>query len=272
MTVDTSNVRQSVASFLLETGQDQVATSFRLIAASIGRTERVIWTSVHELVDSKIVSLQTQVGRPKKGQVGGSLITILDRPALEALAKPRRKSQAGCTSTLTEDSPACDFRPPPGGLARVWWVVGVKDLAGPEALQATIAKAVRLGLLEDTDRAAQLFVAALARARRKARDVIRFLCWMVRRGAWHMLACRDEDAGRKLLAPVLGKFELPAGRVGGLVEMLVQRLHRPQVQTADLKSHLADRRAAAEREIARMEQKARVARLIHEGREAARLA
>lgn len=146
-----------------------------------------------------------------------------------------------------------------------------EQLCTPEGIREVYEMACAAGCIEASEAAWTWFCAVVARAFRVATDAVKFVAAFVRRKLG-FVSCRDEDAGRKLVAPPQGKFDLPAdSRVANLIEMLVQRSHRPQVDVVKPVAHYHDeRRAQNEKAIADLERKARIARLIHEGREAAK--
>ena len=77
----------------------------------------------------------------------------------------------------------------------------------PAGLLGAFQAVVRSRWVQDTENAFQQFLAIVARARRCARDVARFVAGMIRKSLWGYITLQDEDAGRRLIpavaAPVL---------------------------------------------------------------------
>lgn len=252
-----------IAAWFLAQGGDEIGFKQRQLAAATDSGKLQVHNALRYM--QRVGALEEV--KAKRGPGGGSVYRIVDRSLLQSLSVrviPNCPTGSGTVQVGDPDTMGNRSSPP-------FHIRDKEQLRTPEGIREIYEMGCAAGYIETSESMWTWLCAVVAKAWRKAYDPVKFVAAFVRRKLG-FISCRDEDAGRKLVAPPQGKFDLPADeRVANLIEMLVQRSHRPQVEVQRPVPHYHDeRRAQNEREIAKLEQQARIARLIHEGREAAK--
>lgn len=222
------------------------APNRRFLAALLASTTPTVSTSWWELGDTRRERfrlwafsrrlVREGVLRKTDGSRGGrgrrSTWEILDRDFLVALANFNGGNVHGVRSTGTGTPAEVSRQTGP-------WHVEKGELDTPAGMLAVFQRAVAARLLPATDQAKRRFFAACARARRLARDVVRFVCAFVRKGLWANLCGRDDDAAQALL----GGLEPPAPRrLSDLLDRLTGAAAPPQAAPATVQNWYAQER------------------------------
>ena len=198
---------------LLSAGRDVVETSTRELAGS--RNDRLeLWRFGRHLVRRGLVE---RVDQGRGGRGCRTVWRILDLPGLRQLG-----NVYGVRTQSTEPDPkdvsgaraveACRK-----SYRGAQWSIEKGELDTPEGCLAVWKRAVKAGLMPDSEHSRFQFFAAVGRARRVARSLIRFVAAFVRWGLWRKLCCRDEDIGGMLLKSLAPP---PPRTLRGLLEQL----------------------------------------------------
>lgn len=213
-----------VAAWILQRAHPEVCFSYRELGAELGDpTEgRNLWRAVSRMI--RYGFLRKVAGHRGSGPSARTVIVIEHQEAIERIAGGenllvRLSSRDSAIRRAAHATFKKPVQPPPppswsgsvhlrgtstprgsGGSGVGAWCLREEDLQNPESLRQAFSRACRAGLIEFSEAARIRFAAAVARARRLARDVCRFVAAFVRgKVPWSYITQADEDAGRQLL-------------------------------------------------------------------------
>lgn len=214
-----------VAAWFLAHGSDEIGFKQRQLAAATDSGKLQIHNALRYM---QRVGAVEEV-KAKRGPGGGSVYRIVDRDILKNLSVrviPNCPTGSGTAQVGEPDTMGNRSKPP-------FHIRDKEQLRTPEGIREIYEMGCAAGYIETSESMWTWLCAVVAKAWRKAYDPVKFVAAFVRRKLFGHVGCRDEDAGRKLVAPPQGRCEAPADdRVAGLVEMVLQRVHRPFVDVA----------------------------------------